>query len=86
MSAATASAVSQELIAAAEGFVKYQMAGNDSSHDWWHVQRVRNTAQRLCCEEGLPAERWPIVDLAALLHDVKVSNQGLIYADIRRHN
>lgn len=64
--------VPEGLLAAAEDFVKEQMAGNDSSHDWWHVQRVRDTARRVCREEGLPAERWPIVDLAALMHDVQV--------------
>eukprot|EP00271_Cylindrocystis_brebissonii_P014229 TRINITY_DN35515_c0_g1_i1.p1 TRINITY_DN35515_c0_g1~~TRINITY_DN35515_c0_g1_i1.p1 ORF type:complete len:234 (+),score=33.53 TRINITY_DN35515_c0_g1_i1:734-1435(+) len=59
-----------QLVAAAEDFVKTSMAGWDSSHDWWHAERVRRTALSLAEEEDLSAESKQIVELAALLHDV----------------
>ncbi len=44
-----------DTILAAEAFVRSELqAGKlDSSHDWWHVHRVRNMALRLAQEEGL---------------------------------
>ena len=42
------------IIAAAEAFVKEELAGNDGSHDWWHIHRVRQMALLLAQEEGLP--------------------------------
>ena len=42
------------IIAAAEAFVKKELAGNDGSHDWWHIHRVRQMALLLAQEEGLP--------------------------------
>eukprot|EP00891_Asterochloris_glomerata_P004611 jgi/Astpho2/4611/fgenesh1_pm.00067_%23_39_t len=58
------------IIAAAEAFVKEELAGNDGSHDWWHIHRVRQMALLLAQEEGLPASKLEVVELAALLHDV----------------
>jgi len=57
-----------ELIARTETFVQEQLASCDGSHDWWHIHRVRATARGLALEEGADSE---IVELAALLHDVK---------------
>ena len=37
----------------ATDFVRAAIAGHDSSHDWWHVHRVRNTALTLAQQEGL---------------------------------
>jgi len=55
-----------------EEFVRDQMniSGNDSSHDWWHVHRVRNLALKLAQEEGIPSESLEMVQLAALMHDL----------------
>mmetsp|Transcript_13861 Transcript_13861/g.23423 ORF Transcript_13861/g.23423 Transcript_13861/m.23423 type:complete len:317 (+) Transcript_13861:334-1284(+) len=47
-----------------------EKAGNDSSHDWWHIVRVRNLALTLAKEEGLATETLETVQLAALLHDL----------------
>lgn len=46
-------------------------AANDSSHDWFHIDRVRNTAVALAKAEGLDASAQATVELAALLHDLK---------------
>ena len=37
----------------AEEFVRQRIAGHDSSHDWWHIERVRRLALRLAAAEGL---------------------------------
>lgn len=40
-------------VAAAETYAKACISGHDSSHDWWHVDRVRNSAVSLARQEGL---------------------------------
>jgi uncharacterized protein len=44
-----------------------QLLSAEGSHDWFHTERVRNTALLIAREE--PADPF-IVELAALLHDV----------------
>ena len=56
-----------QLLSAAAAFVRERMQRDSSGHDWWHIERVRNTALTLAREEG--ADPF-IVELAALLHDV----------------
>ncbi|KAI9003651.1 hypothetical protein BC832DRAFT_559610 [Gaertneriomyces semiglobifer] len=58
------------LIEATVLFVKKELAGNDPSHDWDHIQRVYNTAKTLAVAEGLSAAQTTVVELGALLHDV----------------
>jgi len=60
------------IIGQAEAYVRQQLmaGGIDSSHDWWHVERVRTLALSLAAEEGLPAEDLETVELGALLHDI----------------
>ena len=48
-------------------YVKSEMIGEGSGHDWWHVFRVWNTAKQICKTEK--ADSF-IVELAALLHDI----------------
>jgi len=62
-------AASSQLVQAAEAFVKKELAGQDGSHDWFHIHRVRNLALRLAMMEG--NVNLLVVELAALLHDVK---------------
>ena len=57
----------KQILAAAAVFVRDHLAGDSSGHDWWHIDRVRNTALAIAREEG--ANRF-VVELAALLHDV----------------
>jgi HD superfamily phosphodiesterase len=59
--------VAREITASAERYVREQLEGDSSGHDWWHVDRVRRLALRLAREEG--ADEL-VVELAALLHDV----------------
>lgn len=59
------------LLEATEQFVKKEMSGNDPSHDWAHVDRVRRMALRLARAENIPAERHDVIELAALLHDIR---------------
>jgi uncharacterized protein len=47
--------------------VRGLLAGDSTGHDWFHIERVRNTALAIAREEG--ADLF-IVELAALLHDV----------------
>lgn len=60
-----------DVIVAAEAFVQSELANVDGSHDWWHIHRVRQTALSLAAEEGLRGASLRIVELAALLHDVR---------------
>eukprot|EP01025_Chloroclados_australasicus_P039996 TRINITY_DN4163_c1_g1_i2.p1 TRINITY_DN4163_c1_g1~~TRINITY_DN4163_c1_g1_i2.p1 ORF type:complete len:240 (+),score=22.48 TRINITY_DN4163_c1_g1_i2:117-836(+) len=63
----------QAVIQEAHSFVQESLAKDnvDSSHDYWHIFRVRNLALTLADKEGLSEEQKEIVELAALLHDVK---------------
>ncbi|KAL7423557.1 hypothetical protein Q5752_001137 [Cryptotrichosporon argae] len=58
----------QQVVAASEALVKAHMAKYDPSHDWAHVERVRNTALRLA--RTLPGVDVVVVELAALFHDL----------------
>ncbi|OAE24744.1 hypothetical protein AXG93_2016s1490 [Marchantia polymorpha subsp. ruderalis] len=60
----------EEVVKAAEELVHNVMGKWDSSHDPFHVYRVRNLALSLAAEEGLSPESCEIVELAALLHDI----------------
>ena len=59
------------IVSDAEEWVKSELAGQDGSHDWWHIVRVRATALSLAHEENLPTSSMRTVELAALLHDVR---------------
>ncbi len=48
-------------------FVKQQLKGDSTGHDWWHVHRVWKMAVGLAEQEG--ADLF-VVQLAALLHDI----------------
>lgn len=63
--------MSNQLIQATEDYVKKEMSGNDSSHDWNHIERVRNLALHIAKKEGLGQDSVLIAELGALLHDLK---------------
>jgi len=50
-----------------EEFVRHNMKGYDSGHDWWHIERVRKLALYINEKEAL-ADTF-LVDITALLHD-----------------
>jgi hypothetical protein len=54
-----------------EAFVKDRMAGNDSSHDWFHIERVRNLTAALASAEQLTVGGLPAVLPAAGTHGIK---------------
>ena len=56
-----------DIVARTEEYVRNELAGDASGHDWWHVDRVRKLALELAREER--ADEL-VVELAALLHDV----------------
>ena len=47
--------------------VKKVFEGEGTGHDWWHIQRVRNTAMKIAQSEGVDLV---VVELGALLHDL----------------
>jgi uncharacterized protein len=56
-----------EIIQKTITFVKQQLAGAEGGHDWWHIQRVHNTAKQIAEEENADLL---VVELGALLHDI----------------
>lgn len=57
----------RELIKKTVIFVKNQLRGEGSGHDWWHIYRVWTLAKKIAHAEGADME---IVELASLLHDI----------------
>lgn len=57
----------RDLIKETATFVKSQLKGEGSAHDWWHIHRVWTLAKKIAYLEGARVE---IVELAALLHDI----------------
>jgi uncharacterized protein len=57
----------EDLIEATAEYVKRQMLGESSGHDWWHVYRVWQMAIRIARETNAD---MTVVELAALLHDI----------------
>lgn len=48
-----------------------QLAGNDASHDWHHIERVWKLSCTLADKEGITdPQRRETIELAALLHDI----------------
>lgn len=57
----------EEIIKATRDHVKEKFANEGSGHDWWHIQRVWNTALHIA--EAEQADTF-VVSLGALLHDI----------------
>jgi len=57
----------RDIIQKTTNHVRGLLSGEGSGHDWFHIERVRNTSLAIAREEG--ADLF-IVELAALLHDV----------------
>jgi len=57
----------EEILLRTEAFIREQLAGDSSGHDWWHISRVRAAAMAIGRTEKADLYR---VELAALLHDV----------------
>ncbi len=50
-----------------EDYVRTELSGEASGHDWWHSHRVRNLALTIARAEG--AELY-LVEITALMHDI----------------
>ena len=50
-----------------ERFVKKALKDEGTGHDWWHIERVRNSARLI---NKIEKADWFVVELAVLLHDV----------------
>ncbi|MFA6429562.1 MAG: HD domain-containing protein [Patescibacteria group bacterium] len=57
----------ESLVSATRAHVRSLMEQEGTGHDWWHVDRVRNTAVLIAREEDADVV---IVELSALLHDI----------------
>lgn len=57
----------QTLINQTADYVRQEMAGDSSGHDWWHIYRVWKTSLHLAERESADTQ---VVQLAALLHDI----------------
>jgi uncharacterized protein len=58
---------SETLLTRTEAYVRKTLQNAEAGHDWWHIERVRNTARLISKTENVDAL---VVELAALLHDI----------------
>jgi len=59
--------INREIIDKTAAYVKAKMMGELTGHDWYHIDRVRQTAMKIQEKEGGDAG---LIELAALLHDL----------------
>ncbi|MFB6342510.1 HD domain-containing protein [Saccharicrinis sp. FJH62] len=59
--------MNSNLIKSTIAFVKQELSGNESGHDWWHTYRVYRTAESIAEKEHC---NKTVVLLGALLHDI----------------
>lgn len=59
--------IDQGLIDKTAAYVKAKMTGEHTGHDWYHIQRVWQTAKKIQEKEGGDLK---LIELAALLHDL----------------
>ena len=60
-------------------YVEEKTIGEGSGHDWWHIVRVRNMAERIAEVEG---GNLFICQIAALVHDLaddKLGEKAAVY-------
>jgi len=57
----------KDILKSAEEFAKQRMAGFDSGHDWYHIERVRRLAVYINTKENL-CDPFTL-EIAVLLHD-----------------
>jgi uncharacterized protein len=57
----------QEIINKTKEFVKKELDGETTGHDWWHAWRVWNMARKIAKQEG--GDLF-VIEMAALLHDI----------------
>ncbi|RLD69951.1 MAG: phosphohydrolase [Bacteroidetes bacterium] len=60
--------MSETIIQNTVAFVKLTLSGAEGGHDWYHIERVWNTARYIREQEG--SGDLLTIELAALLHDI----------------
>ena len=78
----------QEAIDKIAEVIKQRFSENSSGHDWWHIKRVYNIANKIGIQENANLE---IIKIGALLHDVAdykfgAEETGLIFAENLMNN
>ncbi len=58
----------QQIIEAAEKYVREQLDGEGSGHDWWHIKRVLDLSVTIAYQ--YPKADLFVIKLGALLHDI----------------
>jgi uncharacterized protein len=73
----------QKIIKKTEKFVKDELYGEGTGHDWWHTYRVWKMSKNIAKKEG--GDLF-IIELAALLHDIAdwKFNKGNIKASSKK--
>jgi uncharacterized protein len=56
-----------EIIEKTVAFVREKLAGAETGHDWWHIERVWKNAKLIASDEQVD---MLVVELGALLHDI----------------
>ncbi|QRM20030.1 HD domain-containing protein [Dechloromonas sp. TW-R-39-2] len=56
-----------ELVERVAGQIKLRFLGENSGHDWYHIERVCKLARKIAIHEGADQE---VVQLGALVHDI----------------
>lgn len=59
----------QNIISRTREYVRDELSGEGTGHDWWHVDRVTRTALYIAGKEPGVIDLF-VVELAALLHDI----------------
>ena len=74
----------EKILEVVSDFVEQKLSGEGSGHDWWHIVRVQQMAEKLALAEGGDSF---ICQLAALVHDLVddklVADEGLALAEVR---
>lgn len=60
--------VKQKVIEAAEKYVREELEGEGSGHDWWHIKRVLDLSVTIA--DQYPKSDLFVIKLGALLHDI----------------
>jgi len=57
----------QAILDKTRDYIKKELSGDGSGHDWWHIHRVTKIAMQIGCKEK--ADLF-IIELGAMLHDL----------------
>ena len=74
----------EKILQEVAAYVEQRLSGEGSGHDWWHIVRVQQMAEKLALAEGGDSF---VCQLAALVHDLVddklVADEELALAEVR---